>query len=236
MNSFDEAGFQIIEQVVGESNLSHLVKQLDFLHSASLEGPHQKRKAGLRNLLATMPTLRELGSSREVTRLVEPVLGPTFKLVRGIYFDKTRDANWKVAWHQDLTIAVKERVDTEGFTAWSTKEGVVHVQPPLQILQKMLTVRIHLDDTDETNGALRVIPGSHQHGRLNPSEIANWSRQQSSLCCVAAGGVVLMRPLILHSSSAALHPRHRRVVHFEYCSGELPAGLRWCEVESTFNN
>jgi hypothetical protein len=46
---------------------------------------------------------------------------------------------------------------------------------------------------------------------------------------VKSGGAVVMRPLLLHSSTTAATPRHRRVLHFEYAAVDLPRGLKWFE-------
>jgi hypothetical protein len=70
--------------------------------------------------------------------------------VRAIYFDKSSDANWLVPWHQDLTLALRERLESPGFGPWSVKDGIPHVQPPVELLERMLTVRIHFDDADES--------------------------------------------------------------------------------------
>ena len=98
--------------------------------------------------------------------------------VRAIYFDKSRNANWLVARHQDLTLAVRSRVEVSGFGPWNTKKGVPHVQAPIELLEKMMTVRLHVDDCDEENGALRVIPGSHRLGRLSAERIHELRRKQ----------------------------------------------------------
>jgi ectoine hydroxylase-related dioxygenase (phytanoyl-CoA dioxygenase family) len=172
--------------------------------------------------------LRELARSQYVRSLVEPVIGAHLFVVRAIFFDKTPEANWKVAWHQDLSIAVRRRVEAEGFGAWSEKAGVVHVQPPAEILRDMLTVRLHLDASDETNGSLKVLPGSHLHGRLGADEIQRWRESAEPVVChVPRGGALLMRPLLLHASSASTKPRHRRVIHLEFATRELPGGLEW---------
>ena len=124
-----------------------------------------------------------------------------------------------------------DKIDVEGFRAWSIKAGITHVQPPVAVLEQMLTVRVHLDDTDEANGALRVLPGTHRYGRLEPDQIQYWKHRQNPVTCsVMRGGVVLMRPLLLHSSLPSLNPTHRRVLHFEYASIDLPAGLEWFEA------
>ena len=92
----------------------------------------------------------------------------------------------------------------------------------------MLTVRLHLDDTTEENGALRVISGSHRHGRLSAEEIQQWrSNGEIVACPVPCGGAFIMRPMLLHSSSASACASHRRVVHLEFAAGALPGDLAW---------
>src|SRR5206468_5123271 len=134
--------------------------------------------------------------------LVEPVLGPGAFAVRGLFFDKTPEANWKIPWHQDLTIAVRRRIETPGFGPWSIKASVVHVQPPVGILERMVTVRLHLDDCGLDNGPLKVRPGTHSLGRLareRTEELA--SEVAEDICCLNAGDALIMRPLLLHASS-----------------------------------
>ena len=223
-------GFAIVENAVDSQTLTALEKELHHLEIDHLASQRAGKAFGLRNLMAAVPLTRDLANSRELRSIVRPVLGNTARVVRTIYFDKHKDANWKVAWHQDLTIAVREKVDVEGFRAWSVKAEITHVQPSVAVLEKMLTLRVHLDDTSEANGALRVLPGTHRHGRLDPDQIQYWKQHQKVVTCsVNRGGVVAMRPLLLHSSLPSLNPTHRRVLHFEYASVALPAGLEWFE-------
>ena len=100
--------------------------------------------AGRRGLLA-QPEVGAFARSERMMALARPNLNRTPVPVRAIMFDKSTDANWLVPWHQDLTIAVQARVEAEGFSPWSIKEGVPHVQPPVALLEQMLTVRLHLD-------------------------------------------------------------------------------------------
>lgn len=226
----EQHGFAILENAVDSNKLSLLEKELQHLDIDHLASQRAGKAFGLRNLTTAVPLTRDLANCNELGSIVRPVLGNTARVVRTIYFDKHKDANWKVAWHQDLTIAVREKVDGEGFRAWSTKAGITHVQPPVAVLEHMLTLRVHLDDTSEANGALRVLPGTHRHGRLDPDQIQYWKQQQNLVTCsVKRGGVVAMRPLLLHSSLPSLNPTHRRVLHFEYASIDLPAGLEWFE-------
>jgi len=128
---------------------------------------------------------------------------------------------------------VKQRIDVSGYGPWSIKEGVPHVQPPIEILETMVTVRLHLDDCDESNGPLRVIPGSHRTGRRDAADIVkSRANQKEVICSMQAGDALLMRPLLLHASSEASAPAHRRVVHLEYSTGSLASGLEWAEALS----
>ncbi len=169
-----------------------------------------------------------VAASAAVRALLEPVLGPAARPVRGILFDKTAAANWKVPWHQNLSVAVRARVETSGYVPWSVKAGVPHVQPPAAVLAGMLTVRLHLDDCFADNGPLRVLPGSHAAGVLDAADIVRWRAATAEVSAeVGRGGAVVMRPLLLHASSPAAVPGRRRVVHLEFAAGPLPGGVEW---------
>ena len=184
-------------------------------------------RAGTRNLLE-LPAVRELATSSTIQGLASVVLGDKCFVVRAILFDKTPGANWKVTWHQDLTIAVRDRRDVEGFGPWSVKEGVTHVQPPVEILERMLAIRLHLDECGSENGPVRVIARSHASGRLSGPAIDVWKAQSTGVdCTVARGGVLAFSPLLLHSSSPARRPQHRRVIHLEFAATSLPRELQW---------
>jgi hypothetical protein len=175
-----------------------------------------------------IPEIASLARSSHLINFVAPHTTAEPWPVRAIYFDKSARANWLVAWHQDITVAVCERIDVAGFGPWSVKQGITHVQPPAEILERMLTVRLHLDDCDETNGALRVLPGTHRLGRLSAERIRQLRADLPEIpCCLSAGDILLMRPLLLHASGKTLSNRHRRVLHIEYAGCQLPGGLRW---------
>jgi ectoine hydroxylase-related dioxygenase (phytanoyl-CoA dioxygenase family) len=184
-------------------------------------------RGGMRHLL-DRPSVCALARSAPVRAVAEAVLGPECFAVRGILFDKTPDANWKVIWHQDLTIAVRERREVPGFGPWSEKDGVPHVQPTGDILQRMVAVRVHLDECGPENGPVRVIPGSHRVGRLSAEAVDAWKAAGPMVeCVVARGGILAFQPLLLHASSPATTPAHRRVVHLEFAADQLPGGLAW---------
>lgn len=184
---------------------------------------------GMRNLLRACPEIAALAD--ELKTLVAPVLGAAAFAARGIFFDKLPGANWEVGWHQDLSIAVAERIDAPGFSGWSVKQGVPHVQPPVAVLERMLAVRLHLDDSGADNGPLRVLRGSHASGRLTDEQVERWKQSSEEVAClVPKGGALLMRPLLLHASAPAKKPCHRRVIHLEYAADPLPHGLEWFET------
>jgi hypothetical protein len=187
---------------------------------------------GLRNLLRRCPRVREIAAA--LGPLVEPVIGAGAFPTRALLFDKLPRANWLVGWHQDLTIAVRARVDTEGFGAWTIKGGVPHVQPPVSILENMLTLRLHLDRANAENGALIVLPGTHARGRLPddwaiPADVEN----QAVVCAAEAGDILAFRPLLLHKSRKSARPSHRRVIQIEYAASPLPPPLAWHESTDT---
>ncbi len=146
------------------------------------------------------------------------------------FFDKTESANWNLPWHQDVTVAVKARREVAAFGPWTLKAGIPHAHAPAELLGRMVTIRIHLDACGPENGPMRVLPGSHEDGRLSPAGVNAWVArvaEQGVSCLVPAGGAVVMRPLILHSSIVATAPGHRRVIHLEFAAEDLPGGLEW---------
>ena len=224
-----EEGFAVVEDVVDASTVDELIGALEEIGEG--EGVRRRQSVyAIRNLLDQCPRVRELADSTSIRQYVDAILGPSAIAVRGILFDKTKDANWTVPWHQDVSIAVRERVEVDGYGPWSVKAGVPHVQPPASILEQMVAVRLHLDDCGLKNGPLEVIAGSHRVGRMPDPEIDRWTGEREGVVCtVGAGGVVLMRPLTLHRSlsSDASIVGHRRVVHIEYAAATLPGRLQW---------
>jgi ectoine hydroxylase-related dioxygenase (phytanoyl-CoA dioxygenase family) len=226
--ALDIDGFAIVEDVLDPDEIAALIAALERPRDGDSALRLNGEMFAMRNLLEAVPEIESLALSAKLRGLVEPVLGRDFRPVRGILFDKVEGANWKVPWHQDVTIAVANRVEAEGFGRWSTKSGVLHVQPRAAVMESMVSVRLHLDVCDESNGALRVIPGSHCRGRIPEGQIEAVKAAQSEVvCAVASGGALLMRPLLLHASSPSKSPAHRRVIHLDFSSARLPGGMRW---------
>ena len=220
-------GFAILPDILDRAEIVELIRTIGQLESK--DGVRTRGGVyAVRNLLQVCPEILELATSAKLLTIVREHIGIEAFAVRGMLFDKTGDANWLVPWHQDLTICVAARLPAPCYGPWTVKAGVCHVQPPASILEGMLSIRIHLDDCGENNGPLRVLPGTHRLGRLTADRISELQHDvREQLCLVKQGGALLMRPLLLHASSAATTPEHRRVVHIDYSSSQLDYGLRW---------
>jgi Phytanoyl-CoA dioxygenase (PhyH) len=108
---------------------------------------------------------------------------------------------------------------------------MVHVEPPFDLVDRMVTVRVHLDAVPVTNAPLLVASGSHKRGRIPTAEIPDVVHQSGVLQCLAeAGGIWLYATPVLHASDAAVELVHRRVLQVDYAVGRLPGGLQWLGV------
>jgi Phytanoyl-CoA dioxygenase (PhyH) len=203
-------------------------------HAFSAESCHQfassfDAESGTchRGLLAH-PSVARIAASEAVLGALRPHFPLEPRAVRAIYFNKTPDSNWFVAWHQDVTVALRAKADVAGYGPWTNKDGLPHAHAPAELLENMLTVRLHLDDADESNGALQVIPGSHAHGKLSSEQIVQITTENAGHPCRAnVGDMLLMRPLLLHASHKSTSDKQRRIMHIEFAAGELPYPLQW---------
>ena len=223
-----QAGFAVSAKLYTPAEIAALLRTVE---SAPVSGPNFRRSQevfAIRDLLGEVPALAPLLATRPLRELLEQLFPEGCRLVKAIYFDKPAGSNWLVAWHQDLMINVTQRLALPGFGPWTSKPEGVAVQPPAAVLENMTTIRIHLDDCDASNGALKVVPGSHRQGVIPATALPAYTPAAVS-CAVPAGGAMLMKPLLLHASSRSSSPRPRRVMHLEFTSVALPEGLEWRE-------
>ena len=169
-----------------------------------------------------------LASAGAMDGIARSKLGNRATPVRAILFDKQPGANWALGWHQDRTIAVRHRIETPGFGPWSRKSGIDHVEPPFEIIERMITLRAHLDACGEDNAPLLIVPGSHRLGRVPVGQIKQVVSRGPHFACLAnSGDIWVYASAILHASNAAAAPTHRRVLHVDYAAASLPGGLEW---------
>ena len=182
-------------------------------------------RAGTR--LSSNPTLAAIAAAAPIDAIVTPLLGPA-RAVRAILFDKTPRTNWTLGWHQDRTIAVIDRHDLPGWGPWTIKAGIQHVEPPFELIERMVTVRIHLDRVPADNAPLLIAPGSHRLGRVPEREIASVvSRCGTATCLAERGDLWVYATPILHASASSAGHAHRRVLQIDFAAGELPDPLAW---------
>jgi ectoine hydroxylase-related dioxygenase (phytanoyl-CoA dioxygenase family) len=214
----EESGYAVIPDVVGRDEISGIERLIDDDGNGVF---------GTRRLIS-LPWCRELADRLARDARLSEALPDDARPVQCTLFVKSAASNWLVSIHQDLSIPVTERIDTPKYHGWSEKEGELFVQPPVSILNDMVAVRLHLDDCDERNGALRVVPGSHRAGRLAATEAMKVREAQGEVCVrVPRGGAMVMKPLLLHASSKVSVNSGRRVLHFVFGPANLPAPLRW---------
>jgi ectoine hydroxylase-related dioxygenase (phytanoyl-CoA dioxygenase family) len=209
VQTLNDLGFQVIPNVFSSSDCKSLLSELEALIA-------QRSRAGARHLIA-IPAVAALANEHRLRSIASAVLGPHATAYRATLFDKSAESNWSVVWHQDTALPLRTRFESDGWGPWSVKAGIKYAHAPTAALRRILALRIHLDDSTETNGPLRVIPGSHQLGVLSDDEVSRVAHASTSVACVVArGGVLAMRPLAIHSSSRITTPAPRRVLHLEY--------------------
>jgi ectoine hydroxylase-related dioxygenase (phytanoyl-CoA dioxygenase family) len=213
-----EKGYLILASLLGNDECDKVVEYVS---------PLRGQVAGTRNLLVN-PWCKLLAARIGKNPRMASLLPPNHRAVQCTYFEKSPDRNWAVAFHQDLSIPVNQRVTHEGCTGWSEKEGVLYTQPPVNVLQQLVGVRLHLDECGSNHGPLRVIPSSHLSGRIHVDSIGVFVQtERADECLVQKGGVLVLRPLLLHASSKAKEPSFRRVLHFLFGPPTLEYGLAW---------
>ena len=231
MKKLKRNGYAILDNLYTAKEAGRVLSMINRATEDPERFPRSEEVFAVRCLLRELPKLKGVIFNANLQRLIKEGFGADYFLTKAIYYDKPPQSNWYVNWHQDVSVNVNKRAEQEGFRGWTSKKGLVNVCPPLEYLQSAFTIRIHLDDTDEKNGALKVIPKSH-FSLLSADEIAELRESTESKCCkVKRGGVHLMKPLTLRASSKTESGVHRRVIHLEFNNRELPGELDWPERE-----
>lgn len=227
----EKNGYSTIANLYTKTEVEQILNCLE--HTAIGNNSFMKTKDlfAIRQLLKTIPGLADLLFNAKLNKLLKDLTDSTYFLTKAIYFDKPPDSNWFVAYHQDLSISVNKKMVLNDYENWTFKKGQYGVQPPLEILEDMITIRIHLDNTDKKNGALRVIKKSHINGIVRVDK-KDWDNKNEVTCKVEKGGVMLMKPLTLHASSRSSNNKQRRIIHLEFNKHELAKPLEWLEYHA----
>jgi Phytanoyl-CoA dioxygenase (PhyH) len=209
--TIENDGFAIVPAVLERQEILSVIEKLS-------NAPLRHARAGARHLMANQ-LVAALANDPRLLGIARGILGAFAFPFRATLFDKSPRGSWLVVWHQDTALPLRERQDVPGWGPWSVKEGINYAHAPTHALNQVLALRIHLDDSTEHNGPLRVLPGTHKLGVLTDDEVSQLAAERSPVdCVVPQGGVLAMRPLIIHSSSKSQAEIPRRVLHIEYAS------------------
>ena len=222
-------GFITIENVYSYVELKSIIQVIEDAGSSRPTFRKSDDLFAIRQFLKELPRTIPLLFTDRLTSIINDLFVSDYFVVKSIYFDKPKSSNWFVSYHQDLTISVDRKAEMAGFGPWTIKQNQYSVQPPLSLLEDNFTIRIHLDDTDQDNGALKIIPGSHLKGICRPETI-DWIMERQVICPVPKGAIMIMRPLLLHASSRTTNNKKRRVIHIEFSKKLLPDPLKWAEM------
>lgn len=220
----EHKGYAILNNVLNLRELRKLKKAID----QSLELQTNKGKFSERALLQKHPNLADFVFSKSVLNIIKSIDKNAF-LTKSIYFDKNEENNWYVAWHQDRAINVSQKKEVKGYTGWTKKDDIISVHPPVEVNHNIFTIRIHLDEVNEKNGGLQIIPGSHKKIHTDAERALITENTEPQVCEIAEGGIMLMKPLLLHKSAKSVNQKRRRIIHLEFASDELAKGLDWAE-------
>lgn len=217
-DAFVRDGFVLVPGVLAADGCASVL--------ADLQG-HTGQGPGARHLL-TLPWCERLAGQLRAAPGLADLIPPGHLAVQCSYFEKSRDSNWLVALHQDLSIPVQRKMEHPALKGWALKEATYFVQAPPQVLEQLVAVRVHLEDCGPDDGPLRVVPGSHAMGVFDSADAVQLRDERGEVTCPAAQGEALvMRPLLLHASSKASGSSRRRVLHFLFGPAQLPYGLAW---------
>lgn len=220
LKNLQTQGYQIKPNIYTKTEIQKILQILEQKNVA--------KKFGVRRFLNDNLELLPVILNDKMRELIQAFSDKAL-IIKSIYFDKPPNANWIVNWHQDITINVNGKVVADNFRNWRVLKERTVVQPTLEILENIVTVRIHLDDCRLENGALQVIPNSHLNGITKVENIESLNLK-AVVCEANQGDVLLMKPLILHASKRVQNNSNRRVIHIEFCDKALPKGLSWNEV------
>jgi ectoine hydroxylase-related dioxygenase (phytanoyl-CoA dioxygenase family) len=214
----DHQGFAVIRDFISTGEIAGLLQDT--------REPLPRSRAGLRHALR-YPSIAAFVRKPRLTALAAEILGTAATPFRATLFNKSPGSNWLVVWHQDTALPIQHRLDVPGWGSWSVKDGITYAHAPAAALEKIVALRVHLDDSTAENGPLRVLPGTHDLGVLEDDAIRQLATDVAPVdCVVPLGGVIAMKPLVIHASSKSRCEQPRRVLHIEYApSLDIQDGL-----------
>ena len=194
-NQFLDKGYEVLPQII-PNELLEILKNLfvELITSDDLND-----KAVIENNGATYVTNLECICSKgdlsclallgfpPILTIAKQICGDDFFLIQEFAVMKNLGDELPVLWHLDM---LHER------------KG------------KCFTMGIYLDDANEGDGALRIVPQSH----VSNKTICELSKEPSIEVPMKAGGILIHDMMLAHSSTPLVKNNIRRVIYFEFLS------------------
>jgi hypothetical protein len=198
----DEQGYVVFPSFMSPGLLAELRTAVDalFTSEGTAAGSEFKQEPGARrlaNLVNKGEVFRRIITTPGVLAAMEHVLGPEFKLSSLNARSADPHSDCRQPLHADAGAVADERGYWVCNSVWM------------------------LDDFTTENGALRVIPGSHQWRRLPPPGTFE-PRPDERLVTAPAGTLVIMNAHMWHGATDNRTARERRAVHAFYCRSDKP--------------
>ena len=198
-------GFTVLEDYMGADMLARMSARVDQLlaeegAAAGSEFKTEENARRLANLVDKGEVFRDAIARPEMLALVESVLGDGFKLSSL----NMRSANPHSASVQPFHVDMGLLPDSKGYAVCNCVWM--------------------LDDFTLENGALRVIPGSHNWNKKPQDELADpyASHPKELLVTGRAGTVVVMNAHAWHGGTANRTDKERRALHSFFCRHDIP--------------
>ncbi|HVR85349.1 MAG TPA: hypothetical protein VMU54_13620, partial [Planctomycetota bacterium] len=139
-----DPGFSILDDVVAPIQCDRLILRLSDRAAG---------RAGARHLMRHS-AVAEFAMKEELLGIARDWVGPGAVPYRCTLFEKSGERNWLVVWHQDTTLPLASRFESEEWGPWSEKEKILYAHAPSWALERIVALRIHLDASTALNGPL----------------------------------------------------------------------------------
>jgi len=184
------------EVCAGNSRAQHNAERMEMEPEQLPEGTAVRR---LYEPCSYYPRSRALSEMRELVDKVEQLFGPDLLFHYSKLNMKPAEVGSVVEWHQDLSYYPMTNSDS-------------------------LAVLFYLDDTDESNGALKILPGAHHEALMNHSIDGFFQGrvtdpvEESKAVSISgtAGTAIFMHGLAPHASAPNTSTRNRRTLILSY--------------------
>ena len=145
-----------------------------------------------------------LASDPKLLEIARQILGYEARPFRATLFDKSPSSNWLVVWHQDTALPLLERREVFSVGDRGLLRRASSTPTPQQQLWNKSSRSVHLDESSDRNGPLRVLPGTRLRGVLTDDAIGRLASQIAPVDCFVEPEESLLCDL-----SSFMPPRNR---------------------------